>query len=102
LLTQGEIDAMIKRIAALWNPPAGVKNPEEIIVRIRISLKPDGTLASPPVVVTIGASEHFLKARESAVRAIFLGQPFDMLSPATYNAWKDIEITFDPRDMGRR
>jgi len=37
----------------------------------------------------------------SALRAVFRGQPFSMLRPETYEQWKDIEITFDPRDMVR-
>lgn len=92
---------MIKRIATHWNPPS-VKNPEEIIVRVRINLKPDGTLAGPPTVVTTGTSKDYLAARDSAVRAIFRSQPFDMLPPANYDLWKVIEITFDPRSMGKR
>ena len=35
------------------------------------------------------------------MRAILTCQPFKMLRPANYELWKDIEITFDPRDMFR-
>ena len=40
-------------------------------------------------------------SRERAVDAVMQGQPFNMLRPETYEAWKDIEVTFDPRDMIR-
>jgi colicin import membrane protein len=66
-----------------------------------MQLKPDGTLAAPPRVLNSGQSAMFMAARESAVRAVFRGQPFDMLRPEHYEQWKDIEITFDPRDMIR-
>jgi hypothetical protein len=36
---------------------------------------------------------------ESAKRAILTCQPFKMLRADTYDQWKDIEITFDPREM---
>ena len=36
---------------------------------------------------------------ESAKRAIMTCQPFTMLRPEHYEQWKDIEITFDPREM---
>jgi colicin import membrane protein len=36
---------------------------------------------------------------ESAKRAILTCQPFTMLRPEHYQLWKDIEITFDPREM---
>ena len=103
LPTQGnEVDALRKQLTQHWKPPAGAKNPQELVVQIRISLKPDGTLASPPRVLTDGTSELYRASRDSALRAVYRSQPFSMLSPATYNFWKEIEITFDPRDMGRR
>ncbi len=100
-LSQTEIDALRARLMQLWNPPAGAANPEELIVTIRIRLNQDGTLSGPPMVVTSGTSPFFMTARDSAIRAIFRGQPFNMLNPAKYEAWKDIEVTFDPREMVR-
>lgn len=100
-LTQSELDALRARLAQLWSPPAGAQNPQELVVAIRMRLKPDGTLAGPPIVTTSGQSSLFMAARDSAIRAVFRGQPFDMLRPETYEEWKDIEITFDPRDMIR-
>lgn len=100
-LSQSELDALRARLAQLWNPPVGAKNPDELVVRIRIQLSPDGRMAAPPQVLTSGRSTLFMTARESAVRALYQGQPFNMLLPEHYNQWKDIEITFDPRDMLR-
>lgn len=100
-LSQTEIDALRARLMQLWNPPAGAANPEELIVTVRIRLNVDGTLNGPPMVVTSGSSPFFMTARDSAIRAIFRGQPFDMLRPEKYEAWKDIEVTFDPREMVR-
>jgi outer membrane biosynthesis protein TonB len=100
-LSQSEIDALRERLAQLWNPPAGAKNPEELVVRVRIQLTRDGRLIGGPQVLTSGSSVLFQTARESAIRALFRGQPFDMLRPETYEQWKDIEINFDPREMMR-
>ena len=100
-LSQSALDALRARLAQLWNPPAGARNPEELVVLIRVKLKPDGTLAGAPMVLTSGKSTLFAAARDSAVRALFRGQPFDMLKPEHYEQWKEIEINFDPRDMIR-
>jgi len=100
-LSQSEIDALRARLAQLWNPPVGAKSPDELVVRVRIRLTRDGRLAAPPQVLTSGSSVLFQTARESAIRAVFRGQPFDMLLPEHYEQWKDIEVTFDPRDMMR-
>ena len=100
-LSLSELDALRQRLNQLWNIPAGAKDPQELVVQIRMKLKPDGTLAGPPMVLTSGKTPLFVAARESATRAIYRGQPYDMLRPENYELWKDIEITFDPRDMIR-
>jgi colicin import membrane protein len=98
-LSQSELDALRARLMALWNPPVGIQDPEDYVIRIRIRLGPNGKLSAPPVVLTSGNGQLFDTARDSAVRAVFRGQPFDMLKPEHYDIWKDIEVTFDPRDM---
>jgi outer membrane biosynthesis protein TonB len=100
-LSQSELDALRARLMALWNPPVGIQNPEDYVIRIRIQLGRDGRLTAPPAVITHGSGQLFETARDSAVRAVFRGQPFDMLKPEHYDTWKDIEVTFDPRDMFR-
>jgi colicin import membrane protein len=100
-LSQSELDALRARLMALWNPPVGIKNPEDYVIRIRIRLGRDGKLTAPPQVMSSGHGQLFNSARDSAVRAVFRGQPFDMLKPEHYSVWKDIEVTFDPRDMFR-
>jgi hypothetical protein len=98
---QRELDTFRARLAELWNPPAGAKSPAELIVQVRMKLNRDGSLAGSPIVLTRGTSPLFVASRDSAVRAIVSGQPFKMLSPSTYNLWKDIEVTFDPHDIIR-
>ena len=100
-ISLSELDALRQRLAQLWSIPAGAKDPQELVVLVRVKLKPDGMLAAPPMVLTSGKTPLFVAARDSAIRALFRGQPFDMLKPEHYEQWKDIEITFDPRDMIR-
>src|SRR5215813_8020460 len=100
-LSLSELEALRARLAQLWTVPAGAKDPQELVVLIRIKLNRDGRLAAPPVVLTSGKSPLFIAARDSAVRALFRGQPYDMIKPEHYEQWKDVEITFDPRDMIR-
>ncbi|MBV9261209.1 MAG: hypothetical protein JO205_07545 [Pseudolabrys sp.] len=100
-LSQSEIDALRARLMSLWNPPVGIQDPEKFVIRIRLQLNRDGKLAAPPAVLTSGDGQLFASARDSAIRAVFRAQPFDMLRRETYDTWKDIEVTFDPRDMFR-
>ena len=66
---------------------------------MRVLFKPDGTVAAPPQLVAATASPFGPAMAESAMRAVLTCQPFTMLRPEHYEQWKDIEITFDPRDM---
>jgi outer membrane biosynthesis protein TonB len=100
-VSQNELEALRARLMSLWNVPPGVRNPDEVKVEIRIVLGRDRRLAAGPRVLTSGHSPLYQAALESALRAVFQGQPFDMLSPSTYEEWKEIDILFDPRDHFR-
>jgi len=100
-LSQSELDALRARLTQLWNVQAGTERPEELIVDIHIRLTPDRRLAAPPEVVSHGSSPRYQAAAEAAMRAVLQGQPYDMLRTETYEQWKDMIVTFDPRQMFR-
>jgi hypothetical protein len=97
-LSLSELDALRQKLMRLWRPPDS-PNPKELICVFAFRLRRDGTLADAPTLVSSGKSSLGLVARESAARAIFAGQPYDMLKPEHYDVWKEVEVTFDPRDM---
>jgi outer membrane biosynthesis protein TonB len=98
-LSMSELDAIKRKLMALWNPPVGVENPQELIVTVRFKLKRDGTLDGGPLVMNSGQSQNFMIAREKAIRAIFMAQPFNTLPQEKFDLWHDLEVTFDPREM---
>ncbi len=98
-LSQSEIDALRSRLMALWNPPVGMQDANETAVTIRIRFKKDGTLSTGPQVLTSGNGPQFNAMRDSAVRAVFVGQPYTMLRPDHYDVWKEIDFTFDTKQM---
>lgn len=98
-LSQSEIDALRARLMALWNPPVGMQDASQTQVTIRIKFRKDGTLAVGPQVLTSGSGAQFNAMRDSAVRAVFVGQPYTMLRPEHYEQWKEIDFTFDTRQM---
>ena len=102
-LSQSEIDALRARLRQCWNPPVGAINASNTSVVFRVIFRKDGALASAPALVqVIGAgSEQGPVLVESARRALLQCQPYTMLRPEHYDMWKDMEITFDPRDMFR-
>jgi len=98
-LSQSEIDALRARLMALWNPPVGMQDASQTQVTIRIRFRKDGTLAVGPQVITSGSGAQFNAMRDSAVRAVFVGQPYTMLRPEHYEQWKEIDFTFDTKQM---
>ena len=99
-LSQSELDALRAKLISLWNPPAAVSvHPDLYVVTIRIRLARNHRLVGQPEVLTSGDGPLFEATRDSAVRAVFQAQPYDMLSLTTYDQWKEIDINFDPREV---
>ena len=98
-LSQSEIDALRARLMALWSPPVGAQDADSAQITIRIRFKRDGTLEIGPQVLTSGSGARFNAMRDSAVRAVLVGQPYTMLRPDHYDIWKEIDFTFDTKDM---
>lgn len=99
-LTQTEIDALRAQIQACWNPPAGAVDAQDMIVKVRLQLRQDGSLSAAPQLMNHGSHRIFRIAAESAMRAIRRCQPYH-LPLSKYEVWRDVEVTFDPRDMFR-
>jgi hypothetical protein len=99
-MSVNEIDALRARIAQCWNPPPGGLGAEEIVVKIRLKLNEDGTLVGYPTVANRGASPFFQAAADSAIRAVFQCQPYE-LPGEKYALWRDMILNFDPSDMYR-
>ena len=99
-LSQSELDALRAKLISLWNPPAAVSaHPDQYVITIRIRLARNHRLVGQPEVLSSGGGPLFEATRDSAVRAVFQAQPYDMLSLTTYDQWKEIDINFDPREV---
>lgn len=98
-MTMSEIDALKSSLHRCWSPPRGVREAGALRVTVGIDLNPDGTLAGHPRVLTSAYDSLTQIAAESAVRAVYTCAPFNMLPPEKYALWRNIEFTFDPREM---
>jgi TolA protein len=97
-MTRSEIDMLRARIAQCWNPPVGGVGVDGLTVKLRLQLNQDGTLTNAPQVLSSGRSPVYRAAADSAVRAVWQCQPYQ-LSPAKYGQWRDMVLNFDPREM---
>jgi len=98
-MSMSEFDALIAHLHKCWDVPAGVKDAHDIAVLVRIQFKKDGSLMTDPMVVNQSPNPTFRVAAESALRAIRSCAPYSFMPIAKYEAWKEVEVNFDPRDM---
>jgi hypothetical protein len=101
-MTQSEIAALKAKLYACWSPPVAVREAAYLIVEVRITLLPDGSLAGSPEPISVTSASDPLAqvAVEAAVRAVQKCAPFgDILRPEKYALWNKIDFVFDPREM---
>ena len=100
-MTISPIDVIRRQFRSCWSFPGGVRYPEGLIVTVRIHLEPDGSLSGEPQVVESErlGEPNFRTAAEAAVRAVHRCAPLQQLPPLDYNEWREIKLTFDPRDL---
>jgi len=100
-LSQNELDALRNRLRQCWNVPVGLAEARDLIVTVRIQFNTDGSLSAEPRLMNQVSHPAFTAASESALRAVRSCAPYSFLPVAKYEAWKDVIIDFDPRDMFR-
>ena len=101
-LTLNEEDALKAQIFGCWSIPLGLPYNENLLVRIKLKLKPDGSVIKTEILDHVRMNkpgQNFYKVlAESALRAIQLCQPLRV--PTTgYERWKDMQLNFDAREM---
>ncbi len=101
-LSLSEEDALKAQIFGCWSIPLGLPYDENLLVRIKLKLKPDGSVIDSEILDHARMNkpgQGFYKVlAESALRAIKLCQPLRV--PTTgYERWKDLQLNFDAREM---
>lgn len=98
-MSLSEIDAFRAQIRACWSVPAGAKNAESLVVRVRVQLDTSGRPIAKKVINRAQLTDSFfLSAAESVLRAIERCQPYKM-PPEKYESWREMELNFDPSKM---
>lgn len=97
-MTQSELDALRGMIARCWSPPVGAIGAEDLKVRLQFSLNQSGEVQGSPEVLNSSSAPGFRAAASSAVRAVMRCAPYS-LPIQKYDAWKEVIINFDPREM---
>ena len=82
--------------------PLGLPYDENLLVRIKLQLKKDGTIMKSEILdherMNRPGQRFYKVLAESALRAIKLCQPLRVPSTG-YERWKDMQLNFDAREM---
>jgi len=101
-LSLSEEDALKAQIFGCWSIPLGLPYNESLLVRIKLKLKPDGTVIKTEILdharMNTPGQGFYKVLAESALRAIQLCQPLRVPSTG-YERWKNLQLNFDAREM---
>lgn len=101
-LTMSETDALRHQLSRCWSIQAGARYAEDLVVEIRLIVTPARAVQSATIVDQgrYNADGFFRAAADSAMRAVRspMCNPLE-LPQDKYDMWKDIVVSFDPREM---
>ena len=102
VLTLSEEDALKAQIFGCWSIPLGLPYNENLLVRIKLELKPDGNISKIEILDQDRMNQPgqgFYKVLvESVLRAIKLCEPLKV-PVGDYERWKELYLNFDAREM---
>jgi len=103
-LTLSQEDALRAQIFGCWSVPLGLPYDEDLLVRIKLNLKKDGTIMKSEILdhqrMNTPGQKFYKVLAESALRAVRLCQPLKV-PPTGYDKWKEIQLNFNPTEMLR-
>ena len=101
-LTLSEEDALKAQIFGCWSIPLGLPYNENLLVRIKLKLKPDGSVTKTEILdharMNKPGQAFYKVLAESALRAVKMCQPLRVPSTG-YERWKELQLNFDAREM---
>ena len=101
-LTLSQEDALKAQIFGCWSLPLGLPYQENLLVRIKLKLKPDGTVLKSEILdhqrMNRPGQKFYKVLAESALRAVRLCQPLKV-PPTGYEKWKEMQLNFNPTEM---
>ena len=101
-LTLSQEDALRAQIFGCWSVPLGLPYDEDLLVRIKLKLKKDGTIMKSEILdhqrMNRPSQKFYKVLAESALRAVRLCQPLKV-PPTGYDKWKELQLNFNPSEM---
>jgi outer membrane biosynthesis protein TonB len=100
-LTASEIDLVREQLSRCWNINAGARDAKDLVVQIRASVNPDGTVTRAEIVDMGRMGDPLFRAAAESARRTFFNPACTPLKlpPDKYATWKDLVVDFSPKDI---
>ena len=98
-LSFSETDGLLRQIYRCWILPVGVDGIGNMVVQLRLQVRPDRTVQSVTIEdqARLARDPLFRAVAESARRAVDKCSPLN-LPPGKYAVWRDMLLSFYPED----
>ena len=93
------ITAFRRHLKTCSKLPASLSSADDVKVKLRVLMTPDGRLAADPILIEASASMKGPLLMQGAIRALQACQPYAMLPADRYGEWKVLDLSFTPQDF---
>ncbi|NOJ49249.1 hypothetical protein [Bradyrhizobium archetypum] len=98
-ISNGLIAEFRRHLKTCSKLPASLSGADDVKVKLRVLMTPDGRLAAEPILIEASASMKGPLLMQSAIRALSACQPYAMLPVDRYGEWKVLDLSFTPQDF---
>jgi hypothetical protein len=93
------IEVLRRHLKSCSKLPAGLSPSDNVAVKLRVQLAPNGRLAAEPALIEGTASMKGVQLMQGAIAALSACQPYAMLPADRYGEWKVLDLSFTPHDF---
>jgi hypothetical protein len=93
------IEALRRHLRSCSKLPAALSPSDNVAVKLRVQLTPNGRLAAEPALIEGTASMKGVQLMQGAIAALSACQPYAMLPADRYGEWKVLDLSFTPHDF---
>ena len=98
-LSSSLVEPLRRHLKTCSKLPAALSLSDNVAVKLRVQMSPDGTLAAEPSLIEGTASVKGVELMRGAIAALSACQPYAELPRERYGEWKVLDLSFTPHDF---
>jgi hypothetical protein len=98
-LSSSLVEPLRRHLKTCSKLPAALSLSDNVAVKLRVQMSPDGRLAAEPVLIEGTASVKGVELMRGAIAALSACQPYAELPKERYGEWKVLDLSFTPHDF---